>query len=150
VRLVVIGGRDRPGAFADAARRAGVAARVHFFGGRDDVPRWMLAADALVHPAHSESAGMVLLEALTAGLPVLTTDTCGYAFHVERSGGGVVLRSPFDQRECNRQLRELVEADPSLRRAAALDYAAKEDLYGCHERAAELIEAALTAKRGRR
>jgi UDP-glucose:(heptosyl)LPS alpha-1,3-glucosyltransferase len=36
---------------------------VHFLGGRGDVPEWLLASDVLVHPAYSESAGMILLEA---------------------------------------------------------------------------------------
>jgi UDP-glucose:(heptosyl)LPS alpha-1,3-glucosyltransferase len=145
-RLAVIGGRDRPGRFASLARRAGVADRVHFLGGRDDVDRWMMGADLLVHPALSESAGMVLLEALTAGLPVLTTDTCGYAFHVRRAEAGAVLESPFDQDACGRRLREMLTTDPAPWRTGALAYAASQDLYGCHERAAEIVERVIGQK----
>lgn len=145
-RLAVIG-QNRSGEFATLARRHGVDERVHFLGGRLDVPDWMLAADVYFHPARSESAGMVLLEAMTAGLPVLTTDTCGYAFHITKAGAGMVLPSPFSQEACDRALAEMLSSDQaSTWRANGLAYAAKEDLYSCHERAADIIEETVRRK----
>jgi len=145
-RLVVIG-QNRPGEFAWQAKRLGVSERVHFLGGRNDVPEWLFASDILVHPAYSESAGMILLEAMAAGLPVLTTDTCGYAFHVTRGGGGAVLPSPFDQVKCNFALAHmLTSGETATWRASGIAYAAREDLYSCHERAADLIEETLRRK----
>jgi UDP-glucose:(heptosyl)LPS alpha-1,3-glucosyltransferase len=147
-RLVVIG-QNRPGEFARLARQLGVGDRVHFLGGRHDVFDWMLAADMLVHPARSEAAGMILLEALTAGLPVLTTDVCGYAFHIERAGAGRVLPSPFSQKECDAAVRDM---PGSLERpkwsANGVAYARREDLYSCHVRAVELIEGTVQRKLG--
>jgi UDP-glucose:(heptosyl)LPS alpha-1,3-glucosyltransferase len=140
-RLVVIG-QNRPTEFVMQAKRLGVGDRVHFLGGRLDVPDWLLAADLCFHPAYSESAGMILLEAMTAGLPVLTTDTCGYAFHVTKGQAGVVLPSPFNQDACNRALAEMLASDQAtLWRENGLAYAAREDLYSCHDRAAGIIEA---------
>ncbi len=145
-RLVVIG-QNRSGAFAALARRHGIDDRVHFLGGRLDVPDWMLAADLYFHPARSESAGMVLLEAMTAGLPVLTTDTCGYAFHVTKADAGVVLPSPFCQEECNRELAQMITSNQSEAwHSNGLAYSVQEDLYGCHERAAEIIEETIRRK----
>jgi UDP-glucose:(heptosyl)LPS alpha-1,3-glucosyltransferase len=139
-RLIVIG-KNRPGPFVTQARRAGVGGRVHFLGPRDDVSTWLLAADLLLHPAYSESAGMVLLEALTCGLPVLTTDTCGYGFHIERADAGYTLKSPFAQGLCNQALAEMLTSSHRMQwQANALAYAAREDLYSCHDRAADLIE----------
>src|ERR1043166_1296337 len=139
-RLVVIG-QNRPAEFALLARQLGVSDRVHFLGGRYDVFDWLLAADLLVHPARSEAAGMILLEALTAGLPVLVTDVCGYAFHIERAAAGRVLASPFAQEQCDAAVREmLVSPQRETWSANGVAYAAREDLYSCHERAAELIE----------
>ena len=138
--LVVIG-QNRSTEFIHLARRLGVAGRIHFLGGRLDVPDWLLAADLYFHPAYSESAGMILLEAMASGLPVLTTDTCGYAFHVEKADAGVVLRSPFDPETCHRTLAEMLTSKGRATwRVNGLDYAAKEDLYSCHERAADIIE----------
>lgn len=145
-RLVIIG-QSRSRVFEKLANDLGVGARVHFLGGRHDVPDWMLGADVLFHPAYTETAGMVLVEALTAGLPVLTTDTCGYAFHITKASAGIVLSSPFSQEACNRTLTEMLTSDKASTWCAnGLAYAAKEDLYSCHERAAEIIEETIRRK----
>src|SRR5207253_1959903 len=114
--------------------------RVHFLGGRNDVFDFLLASDLLVHPARSEAAGMILLESLTAGLPLVVTDVCGYAFHIERTKAGIVLRPPFDQTACDRAVAEMLtsnQRDEWSRNGVA--YAAREDLYSCHARAVEII-----------
>ena len=145
-RLLVIG-QNRTATFSMQARRLGVADRVHFLGGRLDVPDWLLAADLCFHPAYSESAGLILLESMAAGLPVLTTDTCGYAFHVKNAQAGIVLPSPFSQDACNRALVEMLTSDKQSEwRTNGLAYAAQEDLYSCHERAAEIIEETVQRK----
>ncbi len=145
-RLVVIG-QNRPTEFELLARKLGVSDRVHFLGGRDDVFDWLLASDLLVHPARSEAAGMILLEALTAGLPVLATDVCGYAFHLQRAQAGRLLAAPFDQVASDTAVREMLD---STERAAwsanGVGYAAREDLYSCHQRAVEVIESVIARK----
>lgn len=108
-RLLVIG-QDNPARYRALARRLGVASQVVFAGGRDDVPLHLLAADVLLHPAYHETTGNVLLEALSAGLPVLTTGACGYAIHVERSGGGEVLQAPFSQQALDERLAYMLDA----------------------------------------
>ena len=110
-------------------------------GGRTDVPEWMLAADLLVHPARSENTGAVLLEALTNGLPLLASDVCGFAFHIERANAGQLLTSPFSQTQFNQLLQETAYS-PYLSQWSAngLKYAAEKDLYSCHDKARELIE----------
>jgi UDP-glucose:(heptosyl)LPS alpha-1,3-glucosyltransferase len=108
-RLLVIG-QDNPTRYQALARRLGVASRIVFAGGRDDVPLHLLAADVLLHPAYHETTGNVLLEALSAGLPVLTTDACGYAVHVERAGGGEVIPAPFSQQLLDERLAYMLDA----------------------------------------
>jgi len=146
-RLVVIG-QSHPAEFAVLAKQLGVSDRVHFLGGRNDVFDWMLAADLLVHPARSESAGMILLEALTAGLPVLATDACGYAFHIQRADAGRVLASPFAQEQCDHAVREMLTSPRRAEWSAnGVRYAAREDLYSCHDRAVEWIEKLIAVPR---
>ena len=146
-RLIVIG-QNRPTEFELLAKQLGVADRVHFLGGRDDVFDWLLTADLLIHPARSEAAGMILLEALTAGLPVLTTDICGYASHIARANAGRILASPFSQEECDTAVCEMLVSDERQAWSAnGVAYAAREDLYSCHERAADIIESLLNNKR---
>ena len=149
-RLAVLG-QCRPGRFERLARTLAVDSQVCFMGGRHDAPDWMLAADLLAHPAYSETAGMVLVEAITAGLPVLTTEVCGYAFHVAKAKAGIVLPSPFNQEECNRMMAEMLISPARQEwQANGLAYAAREDLYSCHERAADIIEETIRRKLGRR
>lgn len=150
-RLIVIG-QNRPGEFRLLARRLGVADRVLFLGGRNDVFDFLLASDLLVHPAYSEAAGMILLEALTAGLPVLCTDVCGYAPHIAQAEAGRVLPSPFEQDLCDEAVKEMLKKSPSRiqwQRNGIL-YAQREDLYSCHETAACLIERVIAQKKGSR
>ena len=97
-------GEDRAEPMMTLARRLGVAAHVIITSGRSDVPQLMVGADLLVHPARSELAGIVLIEALTAGLPVLVTELCGYAQHIAAAGAGLLLPSPFEQSDFNHAL----------------------------------------------
>lgn len=93
------------------AQRLKVAAKVIITSGRDDVPALMLGADCLVHAARSELAGLVLIEALTAGLPVIVTDNCGYAFHVQAANAGYVLEMPFNQLALNAALLDVISSN---------------------------------------
>lgn len=55
------------------ARDLGLADRVHFLGFRRDVPALLAAAEAYVISSHTEGLPMVLLEAMAAGVPVVST-----------------------------------------------------------------------------
>jgi UDP-glucose:(heptosyl)LPS alpha-1,3-glucosyltransferase len=121
--------------------------------GRDDIPRFLQSADLLLHPAYAESAGYVLLEATVAGLPVLTTATCGYAFHVEKACAGLVCAEPFSQRELNERLVAMLSSpDDRLQwHRNGLAYGQQDSLFSMPGVAADLIEgytAGLSAERG--
>lgn len=54
----------------------GVADRVHMLPYVEDVMSLMGAADLLLHPARLEAGGLVIVEALLAGIPVVATQIC--------------------------------------------------------------------------
>lgn len=124
------------------AKKLKIDHRVVFLGSREDVVRFYMAADMLLHPAHNENAGKVLLEALGCGLPVLTTDICGYAHHIQRAGAGLVLSSPFSQEELNRQL--FFSLNSEKRRLQwgknALSYVASTDFFSLVSTVVDKIE----------
>ncbi len=125
----------------------GSSSRITFLGGRSDILDFLLAGDLLIHPAALENTGTVILEAITAGLPVLATDICGYATHIERSEAGKVLPSPFSQEECNRLLKEMLSSpDRALRSQNGLRYGANPPLQGMPETAVDVIEEAAARK----
>jgi UDP-glucose:(heptosyl)LPS alpha-1,3-glucosyltransferase len=139
-RYVLIG-QDKPNRFLALAKKLGIRENFMVLPGRDDIPRFLAAADLLLHPAYAESAGYVLLEATIAGLPVLTTATCGYAFHIEKAASGEVCKEPFQQQELNTRLQNMLE---SLATASwsgnGLKYGKQEELYSQSTAVADFIE----------
>ncbi|HMM55424.1 MAG TPA: glycosyltransferase family 4 protein [Candidatus Desulfobacillus sp.] len=139
-RLIAIG-QDEPKPFLSLARALGLADRVRILKGRDDIPRFLLGADLLLHPAYSENTGTVLLEAVVAGLPLIASAACGYAHYVEEAGAGRVLPQPFEQAAFDRLLAEALEDGQQRRRwrDSGLAWAERADIYSLHERAADII-----------
>jgi glycosyltransferase involved in cell wall biosynthesis len=71
IHAVIAGeGPERRGLEALAAR-AGIADRVHFLGWRTDTAALLAACDVLVCPSRHEPLGNVILEAFSAGKPVV-------------------------------------------------------------------------------
>ena len=141
VRLAVVGD-DKAARFKRLARRLRIAPQVRFVGGRDDVAAWLRAADALALPAYDEAAGMVLLEAAGAGVPVAATANCGYAPLLREANAGIITPMPFDQARFNADLERLLGADErELMSRNGRELAANESLYAMAPRAVDVLEA---------
>jgi glycosyltransferase involved in cell wall biosynthesis len=59
------------------AKQQGVAQDIVFLGQTAEVPEWLSLADAFVLPSLYEGLPLALMEAMSAGLPCLTTDIDG-------------------------------------------------------------------------
>ena len=119
-QLWVVGGDDRA-TYAEHAAQAGVAERVHFVGHQEDVSVWLQAADALVFPTSYEPFGLVILEALACGTPVITSRLAGAAELIDEGQQGYLLDDPSDSAELTAALRRLLatrERWPELGAAA--------------------------------
>lgn len=142
-KLIVVG-QDNPNAFVRMAKRLNVDKQVTILSGRDDVPRFLLGADLLVHPAYVENTGTVLLEAMVAGLPVLATDVCGYAHYIEDAGAGRLVPSPYEQENFNELLTEMLTSEQMTEwRQNGISFGKLADIYSMPERAADEIVKAL-------
>ncbi|MDR5782820.1 glycosyltransferase family 4 protein [Caballeronia sp. LZ065] len=94
VQLVVAG--YLPGSpYPEQARALGIADRVHFLGLVKNMPTLMHSVDAFVFPSRYEAMSLSLLEALAAGLPVITARTAGGA-EIIGEDCGIVLADPDD------------------------------------------------------
>ncbi len=69
--LVVLGTGDLAPELVSHVTFLGLADAVAFLGARNDVSRWLSAADVLVSPSRDETFGMAVVEALGNGLPVV-------------------------------------------------------------------------------
>lgn len=139
-RLIAIG-QDEPRPFERQIRLLGLGQQAGILKGRDDIPRFLLGADLLIHPAYNENTGNVLLEAIVAGLPVLTTAACGYAHYIEEAEAGHVVPLPFEQQVLDRLLVDMLSDDAARRQWGqnGLAFADRADLYSRPERAADII-----------
>ncbi len=139
-RLIAIG-QDDPRSFQLQAKTLGVSDQVQILKGRSDIPRFLLGADLLIHPAYNENTGTVLLEALVSGLPVLVSDVCGYAHYIAEADTGRVVPSPFQQERLNSMLAEMLADDAARAKwgANGLVFADTADLYSMPQHAADVI-----------
>lgn len=151
VRLWVVGAGDQAG-LTRLAQRLGVMEQLKFWGARSDVPDILAASDVLLHPARTETAGNVILEAMVAGLPVMVSASAGFSAHVARADAGVLIADgPYRQELFDEALAQLL-ADPGLRRdygRRAWDYADQVDLYRRPQMAVNFIEKTAAEKSAR-
>lgn len=119
-------GDDHKEPFLRLAKQLQVDAQVQFLGARKNVLEYMCAADLFLHPARQEAGGKVILEAMSCGLPVLTTTECGYAEHMSKADAGILLPQKNIERLLPEALSFMLMDD--AKRAAwqkqALDYVA--------------------------
>ena len=116
--LVVVGGTPdmvRAEASRPAARRLG--ARLHLVGAHPDPRPFLDAADVLATPSAYESYGLVVLEALACGIPVVGTPTGCVPDVVEPGVNGEVVEATVDSVQAG--LRDVLALDPGTARAAA-------------------------------
>ena len=76
--LAIVGdGRDESRLRSTIARRSLDGITFAGFVQREDLPTWYAAADVLVFPTRGDTYGMVVDEAMAAGLPVISTTAAG-------------------------------------------------------------------------
>lgn len=114
-RLIVVGDGQERALLQALAQGAGLADRVTFAGERphEDVIRFMRAADVFVLPSLVESFGIVLLEAMSCGLPVVASNVMGIPSIVADGVNGFLV-PPADDRAIAAGVERLL-GDPMLR-----------------------------------
>lgn len=111
------------------AREMGIAERVHFLGFRSDSPALMRTADVLVFPSRYDPCTLVVAEALSSGIPVITAQSVGAAFQVTQDCGWVI-DSPENASAIAQILGTIERREPAERlevansaRSRAMEYA---------------------------
>jgi glycosyltransferase involved in cell wall biosynthesis len=97
LRFMVVGGAilGWEGSYADDLRclaaDLGIADRVHFAGHQSDVHPWYDALDVVVHASFGEPFGLVLVEAMALGKPLVATNLGGPLEIVEDGTSGLLV-----------------------------------------------------------
>ncbi len=87
--LIIVGEGNERGRLEFLARELDLEGFIFFEGAHDPAPYYKIA-DVLLVPSHYEGYGLVIVEALAAGIPVLSTDV-----GIAREAGAIVA-SPAD------------------------------------------------------
>lgn len=95
-------------------RASGLSARIGLRGHIENVREALTMYDALILPSYHEGNSNVILEAMAAGLPVISTRVGGTPMLVGEAGSAL-LHAPGDVRELTRLMGTLV-TDARLRR----------------------------------
>jgi glycosyltransferase involved in cell wall biosynthesis len=95
-RLWICGDGPLAGTLAEQAKRLELDGAVTFLGGRDDVPVLLHAADVFALSSDAEGLPLALLEAMSAGLPVVATAVGSVPEYVDEASGLIVPPKDID------------------------------------------------------
>jgi glycosyltransferase involved in cell wall biosynthesis len=151
-RLVLLGEGPLAGELPVLAERLGIADRVSFPGlvPHEQMADWYAAADIFTFPSRNETFGLVLLEAMRAGLPPVVIAANGPLDIVQQRHSG--LLTDFEPQAYARAIDRLL-ADPALRAtlaAGARRRAAKLTAVPTGDQLLAAYEALLAAHAGKR
>jgi glycosyltransferase involved in cell wall biosynthesis len=104
--LVIAGDGPSRGELQLLAKAQGVAEKVIFKGfvGYEDLPAIYGLARALIHPSTTEQWGLVVNEAMAAGLPVVVSNRCGCVGDLVTNGLNGFTFNPWSTEEITRVL----------------------------------------------
>ncbi len=130
IHLLLIGDGPLEPELRDAAAKAGAEERVVFLGyqTRDRIWEYLQAADCFVLSSHHEGLGIVVQEAMCAGLPVVSTNNGGQVDLI-RNGRNGILVDPLDSGGLAAAIRTM-HADRE--KAAQMGRNNEEDIRRCY------------------
>ncbi len=108
---LLIAGRGHASRYQALAKRLGVAGAVMFAGPLRGMERYYAAADIYVHPTFYDSCSLTVLEALAAGLPVVTTRFNGASDAIVTPDAGCVIQDPSDDSELTAAIVRYMDAE---------------------------------------
>ncbi|HZK82785.1 MAG TPA: glycosyltransferase family 4 protein [Humisphaera sp.] len=110
LKLLAVG-RLNANAYSAEIGKLGLADRVQFSGPTAGVMSYYAAADAFALPTQYEAWGMVIVEAMACGLPVIASRLAGAAVAVKEPANGYLLNDPGDVEEITGKLRKLLAGE---------------------------------------
>jgi UDP-glucose:(heptosyl)LPS alpha-1,3-glucosyltransferase len=104
-------GRAPPTAYQRRVDELGLSRRVRYHGPTNDTGYWFSGADLLALPTHYEPFGIVIVEALASGVPVITTRLAGAARAVQHGVSGLIQNDPDNVEELTALIQQAASSD---------------------------------------
>jgi phosphatidyl-myo-inositol alpha-mannosyltransferase len=137
-RLWVVGDGPLRGYYERRLSRD-VADAVHFAGRLDwNRPRYYASADVLCSPCLKASFGMVLLEGMSCGVPIVASRISGFELLVEHGREGLLVEPPDDPTSFATGIERLLDAPAERKRMGAEGRHTAVNRYAWHRVAGEL------------
>ena len=112
--VLLVAGSDEKTTYEHLVQKLGLEDSVRFLPSRPDVQFYYAAADIYVGPSLEDTFAQPPAEAMSCGLPVITTATNGTAEIITDGVDGLILYEPTNTEVLAGQLRLLLES-PALR-----------------------------------
>jgi glycosyltransferase involved in cell wall biosynthesis len=106
LHLFVVG-NDSVAPYKEQIHRLGLADRVSFLTPRPDVEFYYAAADAYASPSLEDSFSLPCIEAMSCGLPAITSQCAGVCEIMHHGEDGLILQDPADFRTLAEWLERL-------------------------------------------
>ncbi len=116
----VVAGRGNPLLYKRLARRLGCSGRIRFLGPTVSMEDLYASCDVLAQPTFYDPCSLTTLEALSRGLPVVTSRMNGASELIHLPGAGAVVDDPRDERAFAQAIgRVLSHPSPEAARRSA-------------------------------
>jgi glycosyltransferase involved in cell wall biosynthesis len=108
----VVGNAEQVGFYQAQTEKLGIGQRVRFLGAVNGVELVYQAADCLAHPTLEDTFAMVVLEAMSYGLPVVVSREkyCGIAGLLTHGLNALILDEPKDAAALAQLLQRIVNS----------------------------------------
>ena len=104
--LYLVGDGERRNVLESLVHDLNLESRVHFLGVRNDVEKIYKSCDIFILSSHWEGFGLVVIEAMASGLPVIASNVNGLAQVVDRYG---LLFEPGNHEQLATKIIELMQ-----------------------------------------
>ena len=105
---LLVAGQDDPGKYRQLSEKLEVNDKVIFLGHIADMPVYYNACDVFVFPTKYEPFGLVITEAMSYGLPVITTEIAGASELIENGVDGELISKPENNDELTACITKII------------------------------------------
>jgi UDP-glucose:(heptosyl)LPS alpha-1,3-glucosyltransferase len=114
---LLISGKDDPEPYMKLAKKLGVSDLIQWnIGLTYDIYKFFAAGDVFVFPTFYEPFGLVIIEAMASGLPIVTSRLAGAAELIDDGKEGLLLENPKNEKEVADKLNYLLDNESLLRK----------------------------------